>query len=503
MRLSPYLASILTKYKDIFDRQIIFILIIGVITTVMNLIITLDLIASIVVAILFMALAVFSRSFSKGWLFLLGVSLLFPTIEIGKNIFLFDLFLFILVVISLIQFTFENNQFFIDKISFNFFLFLLVGASLVVFSYIFNGSVYQPIWRVALSFLLMWMLLFVFQYFFQTIKRIRRFLLLVVLIGVVHSFFGIIAFIFNWQVFSSMGIVIGKHGGAIFGLIKKQISGFLGIGLGSTVGHNFLATFLVISILSTLGMIMYYNKMLSKKKSKNAKKYEVIFLILLAIQSIGIILTFSYSSLISVSLGALIIGIIIRNNRIIIPSAVLIIIFTVFVPRFFPSFNTGALTNFSNINKITEHWIMGNGIIFEKSKANVISGDIYNSYLFIWNYYGILGLGILVSMFYKFFLDIYLSYKKSQGQERLLLTVAVGIFIALLLEGFSGNVLIFGPTAVIFWLIYAVVLNLKNNLIPVSFIMKSGLFTNNLGFFSRKKVKSIDGIRKKINNGAL
>jgi len=106
-------------------------------------------------------------------------------------------------------------------------------------------------------------------------------------------------------------------------------------------------------------------------------------------------------------------------------------------------------------------------------------------------------------MFYKFFLDIYLSYKKSQGQERLLLTVAVGIFIALLLEGFSGNVLIFGPTAVVFWLIYAVVLNLKNNLIPVSFIMKSGLFTNNLGFFSRKKVKSIDGIRKKINNGAL
>jgi uncharacterized protein with PQ loop repeat len=41
--------------------------------------------------------------------------------------------------------------------------------------------------------------------------------------------------------------------------------------------------------------------------------------------------------------------------------------------------------------------------------------------------------------------------------------VIVSVFGVFLLEGLSGNILIFGPTAVIFWLMYGIILNLGNH----------------------------------------
>lgn len=506
MKLKLLRALISGKLKSILDRQLALTLFFGLIIAVVNLVITLNVIATMVIIILVIALAIFEKSFSRGWLFLLGACLLFPAIKIGENIFLADLFMLILVVVSLAQFAFESSHFFIDKISYSFFLFLLTGVCFIVFSFIFNGSVQEQIWSIFISFLLIWMLLFVFQYFFQTKKRIIRFLILIAVTGVMHAFYGIIMFLGNWQSATGTGIIFSISNQPLFNGARKQISGFLGVGTEALIGHNFLASLLAVSFLSTLGLILYHFKKNPNVISENKKiieKKTIVFFLFLIIQFIGIILTFSYASLISASIGTLIIGIMLRNNKIIIPAIALIIALTVFIPRFSSSFDSSAFGNFENLNKIVKHWIMGNGVIFSKDKTAVISGNIFNSYLFIWNYYGVLGLLILLSMFYKFFIDIYQSYKKAQGQERLLLTVITGIFIAFILEGFSGNILIFGPTAIVFWLFYAVVLNLKNNLIPISFILNSGLFSNTSGFFIGGRIKNLDGIRKRIRIGNI
>ncbi|MDD3607281.1 MAG: hypothetical protein PHQ20_00575 [Candidatus Moranbacteria bacterium] len=486
--------------KEIFDRQTTIVLFFGLIMGIINLALTLNIEATLIIFILAVAMAVFIRSFSKGWLFLLGVALIFPAFRVG-DFLLFDFFLVLIIVLTLAQFIIENMKFEFNPIYFKFFLFILIGVSFIVFSYIFSGNVQLPVWKILLSFLLIFFLFFSFQYFFQTRKRIKRFLVLIVVSGTIHSLFGIVSFLLNWQIIPGMGVINGQAENALWGLSQGKISGFLGINLESLIGHNFLSAFLVMSIISTAGLIFLLETDRGKMNNSKTSKQKIFLVLALTIQSIGLFLTFSYSSLISVSLGILIMGIITRNNRVIFFSTGLIILFTVLAPRLFSFSGSAEIMNFDHIIKIFKHWIMGNGIISERNRADIISGGLFNSYLFLWNYYGLFGFFALLSILYSFFIDIYLSYKKAHGQERIMLAMITGIFMASIIEGFSGNVLVFGPTALVFWLFYAVTLNLKNNLIPVSFIMKSGLFFNGWGFFIRKKTKAIDSAKRRVEPG--
>jgi len=491
------LKAYLELSKEIFDRQTTVALFFGLVMGIINLVLTLNIVATLIIFVLTVAMAVFIRSFSRGWLFLLGVTLIFPAFRVGNDFFLFDLFLVLIIILTLTQFIIENRKFEFGPIYFKFFLFTLVGTSFVFFGYIFNGSAQLPVWKILLSFLLIFFLFFSFQYFFQTRKRIKRFLVLIVISGAIHSFFGIISFLFNWQIIPGMGVISGQAENALWGLSQGKISGFFGVNLESLIGHNFLSAFLVISIISTAGLIFLLEADRGKVDDQKTKRQKILLVLALVIQSVGIFLAFSYSSLISVSLGILIMGIITRNNRVIFFSAGLVVLFTVLAPRLFSFSGSVAIMDFDHIGKIFEHWIMGNGIISERGKADIISGGIFNSYLLVWNYYGLFGFFALLSILYSFFIDIYLSYKKAHGQERTMLAMITGIFVAIIVEGFSGNVLVFGPTALVFWLFYGVTLNLKNNLIPVSFIMKSGLFFNGWNFFTRKKTKAIDSVKKR------
>jgi hypothetical protein len=481
--------------KKIFDKQTAVVLFFGLVMGIINLALTLNIEATLIIFVLTMAMAVSIRSFSKGWLFLLGVAIIFPAFKVG-DFLLFDFFLVLIIVLTLAQFIIEDRKIEFNSVYFKFFLFVLIGISFIVFSFVFSGNVQPLIWKILLSFLLIFLLFFSFQYFFQTRKRIKRFLFLIVVSGASHSLFGIVSLLLNRQIIPGMGVINGQAENALWGLSQGKISGFFGVNLESLIGHNFLSAFLVISIISTAGLIFLLEADQKKVGNPKINKQKIFLILALIIQSIGLFLTFSYSSLISVSLGILIMGIIIRDNRVIFFSTGLVILFTVLAPRLFFFSGSVEIMNFDHIAKIFKHWIIGNGIISEQGSANIISGGIFNSYLFLWNYYGLFGFFALISILYSFFIDIYFSYKKAHGQERIMLAMITGIFIASIIEGFSGNILVFGPTALVFWLFYAVTLNLKNNLIPASFIMKSGLFFDDWGSFIRKKTKAIDSARR-------
>jgi hypothetical protein len=63
-------------------------------------------------------------------------------------------------------------------------------------------------------------------------------------------------------------------------------------------------------------------------------------------------------------------------------------------------------------------------------------------------------------------MDIYKKYESTQKGERIWFVIVASCFVSLLFESLTSNVLIFGPTAIIFWLMYGIILNLgkENNI---------------------------------------
>lgn len=466
---------------------------------VINLVLTLNVLATVLVAILLVAIYIFSYSFSKGWLFLLALVLLFPTIRLGSgNIQLFDLLLTLIAIIGMIKLAMTDKKVIRNRLTFPFFLMFLVSFSYLFFGLIFGLLVNDTVWKITLSMGLIWFLLIGFQYFFQTQKRIKKFFSLIIAVSVAHSVFGIFAFWNSWQTSLGMGISKGRIEHPIFEQANQQINGFLGIGLENRIGANPLASLLIIGILSSLGFLIL-NKQQEKVlvKKKVGRKEKIRFLdgvyrvkkfqgkfknrklfrkriglgILILIQLIALILTFSYSSLIFLAIGTIVMGILTKKRELITISMTAIVLLVLVFQSLYSSIEFVSKQNFNQwfggIETIfSNNWFFGEGITDKESGITTTQTHKNNSYLLFWGNYGIIGLLVFIRVLWQYFSDIYNKYRSTEKGERVWFVIVASCFVSLLLEGLSSNILIFGPTAVIFWLMYGVILNLgKENTI--------------------------------------
>ncbi len=145
----------------------------------------------------------------------------------------------------------------------------------------------------------------------------------------------------------------------------------------------------------------------------------------------------------------------------------IIIILSVLLPSFRASIVTQSKNNlenwFSGLDKISQHWIFGQSIL-EKQVISSGKSDfqIQNSFLFIWNNLGIFGLILLLAILFFYFRKLHLAFGSSSGRERIWLAVFIGIFFEIILLAMTSKILLIGPIALVFWLIYPTAMNLKN-----------------------------------------
>ncbi len=465
--------------------------------SVLNLVLTLNVLATVLITILLAAIFVLYKSFSKGWLFLLGLVLLFPTIKLGSGgISLFDLLLGLISMIGVIKLAITDKKVLKNRLTFPFFLLFLMSFSYLFFGLIFKTIIESLVWKIALNMVLIWFLLVGFQYFFQTQKRIKHFFSLIIGVMTTHAIFGIIMFTGGWQTSIGMGVSTERSQNLIFNQPAHQINGFLGIGLNDQVGANPLVSLLIISIIATLGFIVLnkqQEKVLIKKTVGRKKKVRLLdgiyrvkrfsghfknrklfrkriwMLVLLLVQFTGLILTFSYSSLIFLGIGIMVMGILTRKKFLITISVICLIILTMIIPNIYASIETVSNANlkqwFGGVETIKDNWFFGESLGAKNIGTLPIRTSQNNSYLLFWNTYGIIGLIIFLKVLWRYFIDIYKKYESTKKGERIWFVIVASCFVSLLLEGLTSNILVFGPTAVLFWLMYGIILNLgKDNI---------------------------------------
>jgi hypothetical protein len=474
-----------TLAKEI-DRKLVLFFLFGLVAAFFTLIATLNAAAAILVFVLSLAGLIFYKSFSRGWLFLLGIVLLFPAIKLSDSgLTLFAFLLSVLALIGMIKLAMEDKKIIKNRLTFHFFLFFIIAASYLTFGKLLEVEVSEEVWQIALNLFLIWMLLIGFQYFFQTQRRIKMFFGVVVTTSVFHCLFGTVMYLMAIQNSLGMGITKDRFVHPIFGQVNYRLNGFLGFGLEDKVGSNFISAFILAGLLLSIGFILdnlYREKYLSRKEKLDRKPFSLLdfwgdlirgrkgklfyrrllLYFLAVIQFIGLFLTFSYYSLLYLGLGLLVMGVMLRRNRLISLAVVYLMIFAVVLPALFSSGDVNFLQDNSGrmeyYPKSFLDWVFGISL----GRGGFSTNEINNSYFLIWSVYGVAGLLLLIRMLWRYFVEIYQKYRNTINGERLWFIVATAIFGTFLLEGFSGNILIFGPTAIIFWLMYGMILNFGN-----------------------------------------
>lgn len=478
----------------------------GIVAFVLLLVTTLNFTVSAVVLLLFITVAIFQKSFSRGWLFLFLILIMFPSAKITSNIAtVSDLFLTLLALIGLISIIFEDVKVTLNKLTSYFLLLILSGGSIVFFGKYFGVEIDNSIWFISFTILFYWLITTTFHYFFQTTKRLKRFFILIITAGVAHSIFGIIAFTTSWQSSGGLGVSAGRLQNLAFTTVNHQVNGFLGNGLILRVGANALAPLLLISIPITIGMLIntkkkerrvrplsiieekvklfdsaysiekvgalkekiiagFKNGFLREGFSRFIHSKEMLFILLL-VQITALVLTFSYTALIALGIGLFIVGILLRKNRLISVVGGCLIILTLIMPSIRPWNNEQKDSSdywFSGYEQVKQNFFWGSA--WKVDKANQIASEeqIHNSYLFVWNNFGLLGALIFIGALYQYFKDLRAIYIRSDGAKRIWLVMIIAIFFELLLMGLISNTLLFGPAALIFWVLYGATLNLKH-----------------------------------------
>lgn len=479
-------------------------LMIGMAAFSVVLVTTLNLTTSLLIFLFFVSVAIFQKSFSRGWLFMLAILLIFPSMKIGGTIFsIHDIFLVILGIIGLGMILIENLKIPLTSISYNIFLMELVGLSTAIFAKIFGYDINPFIWIILIVIAIYWVVMTSFQYFFQTLKRMRRFFIMLIAIAVVHSIFGIVAFLLGVQTPTGLGISSGKMQFLFFNNIDSQINGLLGDGYVLRVGANALAPYLLITIPMTFSLILGTKKRkriqrplkklektikkfdVSQAKNKIIKKMKVKFLgtkewlnkhkieelvkgkpfmfVVLTIQIAGLLLTFSYASLLILAIGIFVFGILLRSKKMISTTAIFVIALTLVLPGSGATIESFELTNakwISDWGKVQDDLLMGSEWNIRGDENNE-AGVIKNSYILVWTHFGFLGIIAFMFTLWTYINELYKSYKTSDGEKRIWLIGIIAVFFEFIFLGFTNNSFFFGPAAIAFWLLFGAGVNLR------------------------------------------
>ncbi len=243
-------------------------MVIALIASILVLVTTLNFFISLVVFFLCFSAAIFSRSFSRGFILVFLILLTFPAYKIASGkIISFDLILILLVIVGIIKISGEKIRFKINIIPFSIRILFLIIFGLIVSGIIFKIKFNENFWLTASLELLTFLFVVFISFFFQTRKRIELVIKTIIFSAACHSFFGLIAFFSNWQMFS--GLSWTKK--AIFFPLSKKVEnqaiGLFGTDLFLRLGSSSspLAEFLLISIPLTMGLILNL-KMKPQKK---------------------------------------------------------------------------------------------------------------------------------------------------------------------------------------------------------------------------------------------
>ena len=434
------------------------------------LITTLSLTLAFVSLVIFSSLAVFQKSFHYGLVFFLGIILIFPPVYVVNDIITTEeVFVLILALIGLINLFLEKYKF---KIFPLFYYWIgLISLSVIILiltsdaSNIFNNINHIAIKQFIIIFIIYPIIIISFQHFFQTTRRLERFFLTVVFVGVVQSLISLIFF-----------------------------RGLLNIDQFLQVEDSALAMLLVITIPVTLGMWLIQKKSLSTLKfswisekedninqsvdSVLTNKYsstnkpiinlkrarinkQTLFMGSLLLQVIALAMTFSFISLIAVGLGIFIVGILMRDKKIILPALSFLLGFIIILPGLDSVLivqSKQEILDFVHSIKGT-HGIklLWQGITIQQYQ------QINSAYLFIFSKLGLVGLVIFGLGLMQYFREIRNAYLKSDKFQRVWLIIILVVFVEFVLLGVLNNVFFAWPAALLFWLLYGALQNLKCN----------------------------------------
>ena len=460
------------------------------------LVLTLNMVAAVFVFTFFVAFFVFNKSSSRGWLFLFSVILIFPSLRINeRGVTIYDVFLVVLALAGLLIITLENFKVLKRKFIFYLLFFLLISLAIIIVGGFFEGKIGISIWLTSVMVTTTWLIFIAFQHFFQTKKRIEYFFGTLILVGCIHSFFGILAFVFRWQTTTGIGVSTREEGYFLFQGIKHQLNGLLGNEAVLRVGENILAILLLITIPVTIGFLINLSKssrerfFAPKKKNKrgdfdsvstkeqerenvlNLKTkdpdYYNKFLSLLFVifcQIIALFLTFSYVSFVIFGIGIFILGILLHNKRLILPAIFCLFFLSLILPLTYSVYSNEQLNNFSSwVSEFdgVRDWVLGTGWKMEEKIGETERVLIHNSYLYAWSTFGIFGFSLLIFFLFRYFRTIHRLFVVSKGTKRVWLAVIIAVFFEFIILGLISNALFFGPAPLIFWLFFAVAKNLQ------------------------------------------
>jgi len=460
-------------FEIITKKEWLMTLIIGVVVFSLILVFTLNLFLAFFSLVIFSSLGVFQRSFHNGLAFFLAIILIFSYSKVGDGIFnTVEIFILILAFISMGSLFFDKYKFKISPLFYYWMGVIILFGFTIIFSEntekMFYGINKLMINKFIIALIIYPIIISAFQYFFQTTRRIERFFLTIILVGTTQA-------------------VIG---GVLF-------NGFFETGLSFQGGGFDWSMLLVITIPITLGMLLIQKNSLSalkflwfKKRRKNINKIVDIVLtngndvtgkskkmivnlrrsklnvqgllvISLILQVGALVVTLSYIALIATGIGVFIIGVLMRSKRIISVTLGLLLVSIILLPGFEPTLTiqlkqilVDFLTEIKNSHDLTLLW-RGVDVVQKK--------QVESAYFLIFNQLGLVGLGVFVLGLVQYFREIRSAYLKSDDFERAWLIVILGIFIEVSFLGILSNIFFIWPVALLFWLLYGILQNLKNS----------------------------------------
>jgi len=461
------------QYLNIFsEKKWLTTTILGALSFSFILVTTLNLTLAFFSLVIFSSLAIFQRSFHYGLVFFLAVILIFPSVSIVSNVIdTGELFVLLLALIGSISLFLDKHKVRILPLFYYWVgLIILFGGVLILSGNdikIFYGINQETINQFIMVFVGYPIIIVSFQYFFQTTRRLERFFLMIIFAGTIQSVIGIVFF-----------------------------SGFFEIVQPLQLESNSWSILLSITVLVTLGMWLIQKSSLStleflwlKKKRKNISQIvdvvltndsviskkskeaivnlkqsrvntQMVLMASLILQIIALIITFSYISLIAIGAGVFIVGVLMRDRRIVLTVLSLLLILVVVLPGFELAITTqlkqGILDILSGIKNSQNLDILWQGLDSSQNQP------VDSSYLFIFNKLGLVGLVIFVLGLAQYFKEIRSAYLKSDEFERIWLVVILGIFMEFMLLGVLSNVFFAWPAALLFWLLYGALQNLKS-----------------------------------------
>ncbi len=488
-------------FKIGIDRKVLggfFVsVLLGAAAFALTLVLTVNMVAAVFVFTFFIAFFVFKKSSSRGWLFLFSVILLFPSLSINeRGVTIYDIFLIVLAVTGFLVVILENFRILKRKFIFYFLFIFLIALAVIIVGGFFEGKIGISIWLTGIMVTTTWLIYMAFQYFFQTKKRIEYFFSTLVIVGVSHSLFGILAFIFRWQTSSGIGVSTREEGYFLFQGIKHQLNGLLGNEAVLRVGENILAILFLTTIPVTIGFLVNLSKngkanfIIPARKKKKQSGIDLVsqggkeknlvldlktkdpdyynkfflFIFLIALQLIALFLTFSYVSFIIFGIGLFILGILLRNKKIILPAVFCLFFFSLIFPLTYSVYSNEQLNNFSSWTSdfdSARDWVLGTGWKMKEKIGETERVVIYNSYLYSWSTFGVFGFALLAFLLFKYFKTIHRLFVVSKEEERVWLAVIISIFFQFIILGFISNALFFGPAPLVFWLLFAVAGNIQ------------------------------------------